>query len=198
MKRWAVTGPIGSGKSTLTRLLIDWGAAVLDGDRLGHEILTRPNIVAGVKETFGPEMVPAGVVDRSRLGQRVFADPGAMSQLNGLTHGPLAALIRERLDELADEGKHGLAVLEAAVYFLLPDPPPMDLVVCVTAPEDQRLARLARRNGLTEAEALRRMRIQDPMAGLWSRADVVIANDGLPGALTPIARDLWDRFGPCA
>lgn len=193
MKRWTVTGPIGAGKSSLTRLLAAKGAAVLDGDRLGHEVLDRPAIKTALVQDFGEAVLVDDRIDRGRLGALVFADPEAMVRLNSLTHGPLCAHFEARLQALADGGKHALAVLEAAVYFLLPDPPLMDLVICVDAPAAIRLDRLVEGKGLTPAQALARVRSQDTMAGLWAAADVHIINDRGERELSRAADDLWKR-----
>lgn len=194
MRRWVVTGPMGSGKSSLSRCLADRGAAVLDGDRLGHEILARPEIMAAVAARFGGAMVVDGHVDRARLGALVFGDAAALADLDRITHGPLAELFAARLADLARGGDRILAVLEAAVYFLLPNPPVVDLVIAVTAPEAVRRARLMARDGLTDAAAANRLAAQASWATFWQRADVVVVNDGSRGDLTAIADDLMSRY----
>ena len=178
MIRWVVTGPIGAGKSTVTAWLARRGAAVVDGDRLGHEVLADPAVVAEVAAAFGPGTVAEGQVDRTVLGPLVFADPSALARLNGITHGRIAALARRRLDELEKAGNHGLAVLEAAVYFLFPAPPPVDLVIAVVADPVVRAARLAARRGLTAPQAAARLAAQADLAPLWRSADVVLDNSG--------------------
>ncbi len=180
MTVWALTGPIGAGKSAVSGILARQGAAIVDGDRLGHELLSRPDIQRGIAAGIGPEYVAGGVVDRRKLGARVFADPAALNELNRLTHGPLGTLAAQRLAALAAAGEHELAVFEAAVYFLLPSPPPVDLVVTVTAPRPLRIQRLVDRaaGGLSPAQAGARIAAQDDLVALWSRADQIIENDG--------------------
>ncbi|MCP4572009.1 MAG: dephospho-CoA kinase [bacterium] len=194
MIRWIVTGPAGAGKSLFTATLADEGAAVLDGDTLGHEILARPQIVAAVGEIFGSATVQDGAVDRAALGALVFADPDALARLNALVHPDLALLMNERFDGLAREGCV-LAVLEAAVYFLLPTPPAADLVVAVLARRAVRQERLEAK-GLTRREAEDRLAAQTPMADLYHGADLVVENNGEPGDLARAARHLWRQHGP--
>lgn len=178
MIRWVVTGPMGSGKSTVSRLLAERGAVVVDGDKLGHEILADPEVVAAIVSRFGPETAPSGVVDRSILGPLVFSDPANLADLNGLTHGRISSLAALRLDELAIEGNHELAVLEAAVYFLFPSPPPVDLVISVMADLAVRTARLVACRGLLPAQVQARLAAQADLDELWHRADVIVDNSG--------------------
>lgn len=178
MIRWVVTGPMGSGKSTVSGLLADRGAVVVDGDKLGHEILADPEVVAAIVARFGSETAPGGLVDRSILGPLVFSDPENLEALNGLTHGRISALAALRLNELALEGNHELAVLEAAVYFLFPAPPPVDLVISVIAESAVRTARLVAGRGLLPAQVQARLAAQAGLDELWYRADVIVDNSG--------------------
>jgi len=108
-----------------------------------------------------------------------------LTELNDITHGPLAALAAEKLAKLAAARQHQLAVFEAAVYFLLPSPPPVDLVVAVIAAPEIRVRRLVARAGgqLTVEQARQRVAAQDRLERYWSRADEVIVNDGTPEEL---------------
>lgn len=191
MRRWVVTGPAGGGKSTFCRLLADRGAALLDGDRLGHEVLGQEEIVAAISAEFGPDMVRAGAVDRAALGPVVFADPSALKRLNGITHGPLADLMSRRLEDLENEKRHRLAVLEAAVYFLLPVVRGIEKVITVTAPETVRFARLTGPGCLDETDAWRRIEAQGFMADGWNSADIVLGNEGTLADLESAANALW-------
>ena len=195
MKRWAVTGPTGAGKSAVTALLAARGAVVLDGDRLGHVVLERPEVVAAVAGRFGTVCVVDGRVDRAALGRRVFADAGELAALDAITQGPLCALMESELAKLA-EGGPSLAVLEAAVYFRLPAAPRMDLVVAVLADPRTRATRLAARTGLTAAAALLRVNALSHLDSDWARADLVIHNDGGPEQLAAAVDRLWAAQTP--
>ncbi len=195
MIRWAVTGPVGAGKSALCELFAAQGAAIVDGDHLGHEILGREDIISNIIAEFGSGMVGDGSVDRAALGGLVFADPAALDKLNGITHGPLAALAGRRLDELEKEGRHRLAVLEAAVYFLLPPVPGIELVITVTASVSMRLLRLTTGGVLSPAEARSRIEGQNSLEEGWARANVVLVNDGPVSELETAASALWARLG---
>ena len=176
MKVWVVTGPIGAGKSTVSGLLAERGAAVVDADRLGHEVLTDPFVVKKLEEEFGSDCIINGQVDRQCLGKLVFSDQQAMDRLNALTHPALLHLAAFRLDKLAKDGNHELAVLEAAVYFLWPPLPMVDMVISVIADVEVRQRRLMEDRGMTLPQVQDRMRTQDNLASLWETADVILDN----------------------
>ena len=193
MKCWAVTGPTGAGKSLLTSLFAERGAQVIDADRVGHEILARDDIIAGIGEQFGSDCIVGGQVDRAALGRLVFGAPEAMARLNAIMHPPLAAELAAQLAAVAAAGVVRLAVLEAAVYFLLPLPGPMDLTIAVLAPIAVRRARLMTGHGLSAAEADRRITAQDYLEPLWARADEIVENTDGIAQLRRTADDLLRR-----
>jgi dephospho-CoA kinase len=193
MIRWAVTGPAGGGKSTLCRLLAERGAALVDGDALGHEVLDRNAVRESIRSEFGNEYLTGGTVDRAALGALVFGDPAALERLNAITLKPIAALATDRLAELDAGRRYRLAVLEAAVYFLFPPVPGVELVITVTADPATRLARLTEGQGLTVEQAQSRIAAQEPLAEGWRRADIVLDNSGPVGKLETAAEDLWRR-----
>ena len=153
------------------------GAVVLDGDRLGHEILARAGVLAEIERVFGGQYLQDGVVNRPLLGRLVFSDAAALQKLNDITHDRLARLMEQRLAEREAGAGPVLAVLEAAVYFLLPQPPRADLVVLVTAAEALRAGRLTAR-GMTTTDARARIDRQRSMEAAFAGADVVIPNEG--------------------
>lgn len=194
MARLAVIGPTGAGKSRLCRHLADLGAEVVEADRVGHEVLAQPEVRARIAAAFGPGVLGAdGTVDRAALGAVVFADPEQRARLDAITHPPLAAALTERL-AIAGE-KAPLVILEAAVYFLLPGPPPVDAVVAVVAATPSRQRRLEAL-GLTPTHARARIAAQAHLESTWARADRIITNDGDDAALAAIARELFREYSP--
>lgn len=182
MIRWVVTGPIGAGKSAVSAYLVEQGAALVDGDQLGHLALAQPQVVRQISAAFGDDVTPVGVVDRQRLGRRVFGDMQAMDRLNAITHGPISRMAAEELDGLARKGQHQLAVLEAAMYFLSVAPP-VDLVVAVLADPEVRRRRLMASRGLTDDQINARLAAQTNLEPLWYGADVLVKNETTLGDL---------------
>lgn len=197
MRTVVVTGPIGGGKSLLTGLLASAGAAVVLGDELGRQVLALPEVRREIGKAFGPAVVAGGEVDRAALGSLVFGDAAALAALNRITHARLGESARARLEELAAGGQHDLAVFEAAVYFLLPSPPPADLVVAVTAPPPLRLERLLLRDGLDRETASVRIAAQADLESGWARADLTVVNDADIQVLVDACRTIGRRLGLC-
>jgi len=194
MRRWVVTGPAGAGKSLFCGFLARGGAAIVNGDSLGHEILGRKDISAELAGEFGTRVLRDGTVDRTVLGSIVFDDPAALERLNGITHGPLSDLAARRLDDIEKTGSHRLAVLEAAVYFLLPPVPGVELVITVTASDATRMTRLMEGAGFDRKEARSRIAAQRALEKGWAGADIVLVNEGPLGALESEAAALLARL----
>lgn len=191
--RLAVTGPTGAGKSRLCRLLVERGAELVEADPVGHELLARPAIEDRLVAEFGAAVRAAdGGIDRKVLGARVFADPAARQQLDRIMHPPLAAVLGARV-AAARARCPDLVILEAAVYFLLPGPPPVDMTVAVTAPPDVRRDRLVGA-GLAPDVAASRIAAQAHLEPTWRLADRIIVNDGPPATLAAEAAELWRAF----
>ncbi len=196
MKTVVLTGPVCGGKSLLSGLLAERGGVVVDADRLGHRVLDEPDVRRELVRAFGSGVISGGGVDRRRLGEIVFKDPGALEQLNRITHPLLTARLDARVGELAAGAGVALAVVEAAVYFLLPTTFAADLVVAVTAPPEVLVDRLRRRNGLDEAAARARVRAQESLEKGWQQADLVLVNDGGAEILAQAADDIVTRLAP--
>jgi dephospho-CoA kinase len=192
--RLAVIGPTGAGKSRLCRHLADLGAVVVEADRVGHEVLAKPDVRASIVAEFGAGILDGrGQVDRTALGAIVFADPVRRARLDAITHPPLAAALAESLAN--SDPKAPLVILEAAVYFLLPGPPVVDAIVAVVAATPLRQRRLEAL-GLTPTQARARIAAQAHLEPTWSRADRIFTNDGDAAALAALARDLFAEYSP--
>jgi len=188
-KSWAVTGPSGAGKSRFCAMLAEMGALVIDADREGHRVLELPDVKRQLTAAFGRDILrPDGTVDRGILGPRVFASAAARQRLDTIAHPPLAAALVTRL--AAARGEAPLVILEAAVYFLLPGPPPVDRTVAVTAAPEIRLERLVA-GGLDRERARARIAGQAHLEATWDRADTVVRNDGDQARLRAVAATLW-------
>jgi dephospho-CoA kinase len=195
--RWVVTGPIGAGKSLAVSELAALGARVVDADAEGRALLREPGMPAAVAAALSDGVVSEGEVDRAAVAALVFADPSALARLNALVHPRLSARIAARLQEHeAAAGEPGLAVVEAAVYFLLPPFGPVDLVVAIDAPPELRVSRLAASGRFDAAAARVRADAQRHLLDAFSRADVVLRNEGGPGDLRRAVRELVAARAP--
>ncbi len=188
--RLAVTGPTAAGKTRLCGLLVQRGALLVDADTLGHRVLDEPAVQTKIVQAFGADVLDAqGRVDRKVLGPRVFASVERRQDLDAIVHPSLAAACNRNLEE-AVAAKPPLVILEAAVYFLLPGPPPVDMTVTITAPRDVRLTRLIAL-GLSPERAQARIDAQEHLEPLWAQARCIIDNDGSAQFLDQAADQLW-------
>jgi dephospho-CoA kinase len=178
MRVWGLTGNIGSGKSTVARLLAARGVPVVDADQVAREVV-QPGAPA-LREIAArwPSMVaPDGTLDRRALAARVFADARERAELNRIVHPRIAEEVSSRLGALAGEG-YPVAVYEAALIIENRMHDGLDGLVVVTAPEAAQLARLRERDGMSEEEARARLAAQLPAADKLRHATFVIDNQG--------------------
>ena len=187
-----LTGGIGSGKSTVVRLLADHGAVVVDSDLIAREVVEpgTPGLAAVVDE-FGPQILtPQGSLDRARLGALVFADDRRRAALNAIVH-PLVRRRAAELQQAADPDAvvvHDVPLLvENALQDLY------DTVVVVDAAPAAQLDRLVRLRGMTEADARPRMAAQADRAERVAVPDLVVEHNGTLGALP---RPVWEGWAP--
>jgi dephospho-CoA kinase len=184
MRIVGLTGGIGSGKSTFSELLRARGAAVIDADRLSRDAVApgSPGL-AEVVRAFGQELLDAaGGLDRKRMAARVFADPEARRTLEAIIHPRVREGMAAEVQRLSAAGAP-LVFYDVPLLYEAGRERDVDAVVVVWAPHEAQLARLAKRDGLSAAEADARMSAQLPLDEKARRADFVVVNDGTLGAL---------------
>jgi len=191
-----VTGSIASGKSMVVEVFRSLGACVVSADGLSREaVAPGSETLARLVAQFGRKiLLPDGSLDRKALAERIFGDPAAREALNRITHPAIAALAEKRLAELARQGAR-LVVYEAPLLFEAGAEKRVDAVLVVRIEESLQLARLMRRDGLSEAQARARVAAQMPQAEKVARADFVIDNSGTPAATARQVRSLCRRLG---
>ncbi|MFN0150738.1 MAG: dephospho-CoA kinase [bacterium] len=190
----AVTGGIGSGKSTLVAELARFGAVTLDADRVGWTVLDHAEVRESLLYAFGAEILAdSGEIDRRRLAARAFRDADATETLNAILHPPILAEMERWLTDEATRSGAPVAAIEASVILEAGGTTVVDYVVVVVASEDVRLARLADR-GVSRGDALARMQRQWSDAERARYADYVIANEGAAAELAVRAAELWQTL----
>ncbi len=173
-----VAGAIGTGKSTVCAWLAQRGAFVIEADRVGHELLLRPDVAQALGERFGQGVRDErGAVDRRRLGAHVFADPQALAELGSIVHPPLLAEIRRRIERLRESRAAELIVVDAALHFQFDPPLPCDAVLMTDAPKTEQVRRIVARDGLSPEEARQRVDRTLAVKASLARADAVIETD---------------------
>jgi dephospho-CoA kinase len=199
MLRVGLTGPAGSGKSTVAAALAARGIPVVDADRVAHTLyVPGSDLVGDLVAAFGDSILyPDGTVDREALGRIVFARGEDRARLNRIVHPRLVAELTQRLDAL-EQGGARIAVLDAALLLQWDAARLVDVVIGVWAPRETRRARLVA-GGLAPAAADQRLDAQVEETLLRQRADRVLENTGslaeFLAAVSRLAEDLERRAG---
>jgi len=193
--RIGLTGGIGSGKSTVARLLAERGAAVVDADLLAREVVApgTPGLAA-VVEVFGEGVLTTdGALDRPALAAVVFDDAEARARLDGIVHPLVRARAAESIAALPDDA---VVVQDIPLLVETGQAGSFDLVLVVEAAPEARIARLVAR-GLAEADARARIAAQATDDQRRAVADVVLDNSGTPEALAQQVERFWaERVEP--
>ena len=189
-----LTGSIGCGKSYVLRTLMRLGAEGIDADKVAHEVMApgagayEPIIAAFGREVLGAD----GAIDRAKLGGRVFGDPAALAQLEGIVHPAVYAETKRRVEDSHAPAVaiEAIKLLEAGLSVGL-----CDEVWVVVCSEAEQLDRLARSRGMTADEVRRRRSHQMPPEQMAERADRIIRTDGtLEDTAAEVLR-LWVALG---
>ncbi len=179
----ALTGGIGSGKTSVANLLAGLGAAVVDTDEIAHE-LTAPNAAGSqaIAAQFGREYLDAsGALDRERMRELVFSDAAAKAKLESVLHPMIRAAVRDRLSELSGRPAAEVPYIIIVVPLLVETGAYRELaqrVLVVDCPEDLQIARVVRRSGLKPAAVRAIMQNQVTREERLRNADDVVINDG--------------------
>jgi dephospho-CoA kinase len=191
-----LTGGLGAGKSSVSRTFAELGAIIIDADEIARDVLApgTPGIEA-VEEIFGAEVIaPDGSLDRAALAKIVFNDPASRKLLNAITH-PLVYQESTRLQRAAPRG--AIVVHDIPLIIENGVAPRYHLVVVVHASERTRVRRVVKGRGLSEADALARIRAQADDDTRRAAADVWFRNEGTEAELRSAAGNLWhDRLVP--
>lgn len=173
-----MTGGVGSGKSTVSRMFAELGAEVIDADQLAREIVAPGQPALNeIVDTFGREFLRSdGTLDRPRLADLIFSDPTARTWLNAITHPRIRARMAEEVARRS--ARDGVLVLDIPLLYESRREPEVEAVVVVWVDGAIQVQRLVERDGLSEAEARRRIAAQLSLDVKRERADYVVDNTG--------------------
>jgi len=190
-----VTGSIGAGKSTVSRLLVSMGAALFDSDASAHEQLGDPEVIAALTDWWGRSILDArGRVDRAAVASIVFEDAAQLCRLEGLLYPRIE---RQREQWIKDRESH--PGIRAFVF----DVPKLyeagmdrlcDRVILVDADTEIRLQRLCESRGWTESDLIRREKFLDPLDKKRKLADHVVVNNAGTGALRLVVERVFSAI----
>ncbi len=195
MKQLFVIGGMGSGKSTASHALVDQGLALIDLDKVGHDVLKWEVVKEDLVAAFGDDIFDEdGEVVRKRLAAKAFATPAETRKLNRITMPRIEEAFTELIKELEDKGTEAV-VVEYSVFknremSLAYD---ADVVIAVLAPIDARIER-AVASGFEEADVRQRIARQITDADRVEAADVVFNNDSTKEELYNDVLTWWNEY----
>ena len=189
-----LTGNIATGKSVLRRMLEHLGAYTIDADALSHRVISKgaPGYQP-VLDTFGKWLLDKDEqINRGKLGQIVFADKEALKRLEAIIH----PYVRQAIDILIKRAKQKVVVIEAIKLLESPLRDQCDSVWVSDAPQHVQVERLVRKRGLSQEEALQRVKMQAPQNEKLALADIVITNHGSYEDLWKQVNEQWKKLFP--
>jgi dephospho-CoA kinase len=212
MLRVGLTGDLGSGKSTVARMLGQRGAIVFSSDEMGRALMQPGNqVYTDIAKKFGPSILAAdGSLSRNELSKLAFAE-GRVEELNDIVHPAVIAEQARRIVELAKTDPHAITVVESALIFTTregEDQQPwrkrFDKIILVTAPETLKIARFINRmaagraldmgeRAMLERDARNRLKLQTP-SERYAAECTVIRNDGFMVDLEHRVEETWTEL----
>jgi dephospho-CoA kinase len=187
-----LTGGIGSGKSTVARLLEKRGAVVFDADLLAREAV-EPGTPghAAVIERFGADVLaPGGELDREALASIVFADPSARRDLEEIVHPEVRRLFAEGSEAYRDTDS--VVVFSAPLLVETGMHTAFEILVVVSATVATQIERLMRQRGMSESSIRARIEAQAPLEDKAAVADFLVDNEGTLDELESQVDRLWN------
>lgn len=173
-----MAGGIGAGKTTVAAILEDLGAVVIDSDEIARERLSSPEVVSLLRQWWGESIChPDGTVDRGRVAEIIFRDPGERSRLAAVIHPHVARRRRELLASYQADPAVRAIVIDSPLLFEAGLDEMCDLVVFVHAERAVRQARVKADRGWSEEEFARREKLQKPLDMKRQRADYIVVSN---------------------
>jgi len=171
-----ITGGIGSGKSVVSSLLELSGIPVYSADTAGRRLTdTSPIIRRKLQDLFGNDIYVDGKLDRKRVASLSFDNEMMLDKLNGIIH----PVVRDDFRAWVAARNVKYCAMESAILYEAGFEKEVELVLMVYAPLELRISRVMRRDGMTEADVMRRMNSQMPDDIKREKADFVIVNDDI-------------------
>jgi dephospho-CoA kinase len=188
-----LTGGIGSGKSTVSAMLAERGAEVIDADRIAREVvMPGTHAWCKIRDHFGPEVLfPDGSIDRQVLANIVFSDKSKLALLNEITHPAILKRIAERLEDA--QYRDVIVVLDAALLIETGLAQRVDVLIVTHSPTEVQVKRL-QAMGMPSVQAQARIAAQTSPEERLARADIVIDNAGSLEDLVMQVDETWKEL----
>ena len=196
MLRIALTGGIGTGKSTASKFLNDLGAFIFDADKEAKNILNNNETVQSeLIAEFGTDIMSGDEkIDNNKLSRIAFQDQDHQLKLNSIIHPYVFQEIDKIFDNVLEKGRNDIFVIDAALIYESGADTHMDYVIVITALLKIRMERALQRETLTRDEILKRIDLQWPEEDKIALADFVIHNDSTEKELLNSITDIYNQL----
>jgi len=196
MLRVALTGGIGTGKSTASKILNELGSFIFDADKEAKNILkNNETIQSELIAEFGTDIMSGDEkIDNNKLARIAFQDQDYQLKLNSIIHPYVFQQIDKNFDNALEKGTHDIFVVDAALIYESGADTHMDYVIVITALLKVRMERALQRERLTRDEILKRIDLQWPEDEKIALADFVIHNDGTEEELRGSITDIYNQL----
>ena len=196
MLRVALTGGIGTGKSTASKILNELGAFIFDADREAKNILkNNETVLSELIAEFGTDIMSGDEkIDNNKLARIAFQDQDHQLRLNSIIHPYVFQEIDKNFDDVLEKGTYDIFVVDAALIYESGADTHMDYVIVITALLKVRMERALQRETLTRDEVLKRMDLQWPEEEKIALADFVIHNDSTEEEFRDAITDIYNQL----
>lgn len=197
MKVVGLTGSIGSGKSTVARILAEQGAMIIDADILARDAVApgTPGHAAIVEHFSDFVLTPEGSIDRAKLGRVVFDNAAERKKLEAIVHPLVRELFRQRLSEIGATSRDALVIAVIPLLFESNNPyPEIQTTIVVYSSDEQCIQRIIDRDGCSREFAQRKLAAQMPQSEKRKRATYSIENNSTLDALREKTLDIYYRI----
>lgn len=178
-----LTGGIGSGKSTIAEYIRSKGIPVYIADNQAKEVMNDPGVIKKVQEIFEENVIENEKLNRKKIAELVFSSPKLLKKLNEIVH----PAVRENFDNwLKENKKSNFIVKEVAILFESGSYKDCDKIILVTAPQEVRIERVIKRDGVNREQVLERMQNQWSEEKKAEISDYIIENTDLPTSLKDV------------
>ena len=195
MKIIGLTGGIACGKSSVSAILKQKGAAVIDADKISHSLAEPGGMLYEMYvQHFGKDVLQDGVLDRGKIADIIYTDPKEKEWIDSKSHPVIACEMAKQLNAAMAESSAPAVILDVPLLFESGWQKYADVVWTVAAKRDGQIERIIKRDGLSREEAEKRIDAQMPLDEKCRLADIVINNDGTEAELRQEVDSLWDSI----